>query len=151
MCIIWHCVSRVSEQFIMAYTVLQKAGQRARIPQIIMSEGLPRCAEGFFFDHLTLTSNLLEISEESPSVTVNHPSTPPPHAIPGAHIKMFKKPQKQTTGRWGVATGSWWSGRNEKLFLWCLINKSDGGPSSEKTNIYNQMNWEKQNKEGRIH
>lgn len=83
----------------MAYTVLQKPGQKARSPQIIMSDGLPRSAEGFFFDRLTLTSNLLEISEESPSELVDHPSTPPPHAIPAPHIKMFKKPQKQTTGR----------------------------------------------------
>lgn len=95
---VWHCVSRVSEQFIMKYTILQKARQRVRTPQIILSEGLPRSAEGFFSDRLTLTSNLLETSEESPSEIVEHPSTTPPHAIPAAHIKMFEKPQKQTTG-----------------------------------------------------
>lgn len=51
-------------------------------------EGLQHDAEGFFWERLTLTSDLLE---ESRTETVHHLSTSPPHAIPAARIKMFKK------------------------------------------------------------
>ncbi len=75
-----------------------------------MSEGLPRCAaEGVFFDHLTLTSNLLEISEESPSEMVDHLSTPPPYAVPAAH-KNVEKTSK--TNNWVLMSC------NRKLMKW---------------------------------
>lgn len=91
----------VSKQFIMAWhTQYFKSPSRKREAlKSSYSDGLLHSSEGFFFERLTLTSNLSEISEESPSEEVDHPSTPPPQAIPAPHIKMFKKPQKQTTRR----------------------------------------------------